>query len=134
MGERVSVCSSIVLWSPGHLPAAGRTTKLNNNYYFEGAVRRLEQRRPWKYGGVEHLPNHESFDVEFSPTGLVLELTDYRKSGAVYRINRYAYDEAGRLVRSVEFDGNGREVAISKYENLESKQLSVTRDSSGIVV
>jgi hypothetical protein len=105
---------------------------MNENYDVKGCVHTLELRRPWKYG-LDNLPNHESFDVEFSPTEKVLQQTDYTNATGVYRSSRFTYDDTGRLVRTVEFDGAGIEVAISEFEYFEGRRLCTTRDATGIV-
>src|SRR5215472_4245923 len=85
-----------------------RTRRMNENYGLKGPVHTLEQRRPWKYG-LEHLPNLESFDVEFSPAGQVLRQTNYTNAEGVYRTSHFVYDNTGKLIRAVEFDGRGKE-------------------------
>jgi hypothetical protein len=105
---------------------------MNENYDVKGCVRTLEQRSPWKYG-LDNLPNHESFDVEFSPAGQVLQQTDYTNATAVYRSSRFKYDDAGRLIRALEFDGAGVEVALSEFEYAEGRRVCTTRTATGIV-
>jgi len=105
---------------------------MNENYDLKGRVRTLEQRRPRNYG-LDNLPNHDSFDVEFSPTGQVLQQTDYTNASAVYRSWRFTYDDAGRHIRSVQFDGAGVEVAISEFERAEGRRVCTTRDATGAV-
>jgi hypothetical protein len=105
---------------------------MNENYDLKGRVRTLEQRSPWKYG-LDNLPNHESFDVEFSPTGQVLQQTDYTNASAVYKSWRFIYDDAGRHIRTVQFDGAGAEVAISEFERAEGRRVCTTRDATGVV-
>jgi hypothetical protein len=105
---------------------------MNENYDVKGCVHRLEQRRPWKYG-LEHLPDHESFDVEFSPTGQVLQQTDYTNATSIYRSSRFVYDDAGKLIRIVECDGAGIEVGVSEFEYSEGRRVCTTRDATGIV-
>ena len=105
---------------------------MNENYDVRGCVHKLEQRRLSKYE-LDNRPNLESFDVEFSPTGQVLQQTDYTNAGGIYRISRFAYDDAGRLVRAVEFDEAGIEAAISEFEYSEGRQVCTTTDASGVV-
>jgi hypothetical protein len=105
---------------------------MNENYDVKGSVHTLEQRKPWKYG-LEHLRNLKSFDVEFSPAGQVLQRTDYTNAESIYRSTRFEYHESGRLIRAVEIDGAGIELAVSEFEYSESKQLCITRDTKGIV-
>lgn len=105
---------------------------MDENYDVRGCVHTLEQRRSWKYG-LDHLPDHESFDVELSPTGKVLKQVDYTFAKGVYRTSRFAYDNAERLIRTVKLDGAGIEVAISEFEYSEGRRVCTTRDTTGIV-
>lgn len=114
------------------LLAADRTGRMNEKYEIKGAVHRLEQRRPSKYG-LDHLPNRESFDVEFSPAGQVLQETQYTNAEGVYRSSRFVYDDAGKLVRTVEFDRAGLEVAVSEFEYSEARRMWIIRDATGAV-
>jgi hypothetical protein len=123
----------IVPWLAGNLPRLTAQNKLNKDYDLAGSVCRLEQRRPWKCGGLDQLSNPDSFDTVFSVAGKVLEHTDYTFAGGVYRRNRYSYDETGLLVRAVQSDGNGNEVTISEFEYLESKQICTTRSPTGVL-
>ena len=116
-------------WS---LPVADHTKRMNENYDFSGSVHRLEQRKPWEYG-LDHLPNHEAFDVEFSPTGQVLQQTDYTNALEIYRSTRYVYDDSARLIRSLEFDAAGTRRAVSEIEYSNEKRTWTTRNSIGIV-
>jgi hypothetical protein len=56
--------------------------RINDKYDVKGRVHKLEQRKVWNVG-LEHLPNPDSFDVEFSPSGQVLRKTTYNMAGAV---------------------------------------------------
>jgi hypothetical protein len=55
---------------------------MNDKYDIKGRVHKLEQRKVWNIG-LEHLPNRDSLDVEFSPSGQILRLTTYNMAGAV---------------------------------------------------
>jgi len=105
---------------------------MNENYEVKGCVHTLEQRGRTKYG-LDRQLSHESFDVEFSPTGQVLQQTDYTNATAVYGSSRFTYDTAGRLIRTVEFDGAGIEIAISEFEYPEGKRVCTIRDATGVV-
>jgi YD repeat-containing protein len=129
MHGRVIINRALVTRSP---LAADRTGRMNENYDVRGCVHRLEQRRFEKYG-LDNGPNRESFDVEFSPTGQVLQQTDYANAGGIYRTSRFTYDDAGRLVRAVEFDEAGIEVAISEFEYSGGRQVCTIIDASGVV-
>ncbi len=114
------------------LLAADRTRRMNENYGVKGSIHTLEQRKPWKYG-LDHLPNLESYDVEFSPAGQVLQRTDYTNAERIYRSSRFVHNDAGKLVRTVEFDGAGIELAISEFAYSEGRRVCTTRDERGIV-
>jgi hypothetical protein len=105
---------------------------MNENYNVKGYVQRLEQRRPWKHG-LDNLPNRESFDVEFSLTGQVLQQTEYTNATRAYRSSRFAYDDAGKLIRTVEFDGAGIQVSVSDFEYSDGRRVCTTRNATGIV-
>ncbi len=105
---------------------------MNENYGVKGSVHTLEQRRPWKHGLV-HLPNLQSFDIEFSPAGQVLHRTDYTNAEHIYRSSRFVYDDTGRLARSVEFDGTDTEVVLYEFEYSEGRRVCTARDARGIV-
>jgi hypothetical protein len=104
---------------------------MNENYDVKGSVHRLEQRRPWKYG-LDDLPNRESFDVEFSPSGQVLQQTDYTNAGGIYRSSRFLYGESGGLIRTLEFDGTGNKLTVSEFEYPGGRRTRITRDAVGI--
>jgi hypothetical protein len=55
---------------------------MKDKYDIKGRVHKLEQRKVWNIG-LEHLPNRDSLDVEFSPSGQILRLTTYNMVGAV---------------------------------------------------
>src|SRR2546427_13305067 len=55
---------------------------MKDKYDIKGRVHKLEQRKVWNIG-LEHLPNRDSLDVEFSPSGQILRLTTYNMAGAV---------------------------------------------------
>jgi hypothetical protein len=105
---------------------------MNENYDVKDSVQRLEQRRGWKHG-LDHLPNRESVDVEFSPAGQVLQQIDYRNDGGIYRSSRFLYDDIGRLIRTVEFDATGGELTVAEVEYSEQGRVRTTRDATGIV-
>jgi hypothetical protein len=105
---------------------------MNENYDVKGFVHTLEQRRPWKYE-LDNRPNRESFDVEFSPTGQVLQQTGYTNATGVYGSSRFAYDDEEKLIRIVEFDGAGTEVSVSDFEYSDGRRVCTTRSAAGIV-
>lgn len=106
---------------------------MNDNYGIKGRVRRLEQRKQWGFsdGPLSHVPNFDSYDVEFCSTRLVLAKTFYTHSGAVHRSTRFEYNCAGQLVHSEEFDRQGQKLKISELVYAESKCKWRTYDASG---
>ncbi len=70
---------------------------MNDKYDVKGRVRRLEQRKDWNLG-LEHLPNRDSFDVEFSPTGQILRVTTYNMAGAVIVSEQFVYSVSNSTV------------------------------------
>lgn len=117
-------------------PVADPTSRMNANYDFSGRVLRLRHRKPWKFGrkfGLDHFPNHEAFDVEFSPTGQVLQQTDYTTALEIYRSTRWVYDDSDRLIRTLEFDAAGTQRAVSEFEYSNEKRAWTTSNSVGIV-
>jgi len=107
---------------------------MNEDYGVKGLVHRLEQRRPC-VPGLEHLLDHNSFDVEFSPSGQVIYLTQYTGAGNVCRSECHSYDESGKLTRSLEFDSAESEAGTTDYDyDSDGKRVSWTRrDKSGTV-
>lgn len=72
----------------------------------KGPVHRLEQRTQSRRSlkNLQHLPDFDSFDVEFSPSAQVVEQTRYTFGGTVHDFKRFIYGERGELVRNLEFD------------------------------
>jgi hypothetical protein len=59
---------------------------MNEEYGLKGYVQRLEQRRQSRFDteSLQQTPDHNSFDVEFSLLGQVLQQTNYTYGGSVY--------------------------------------------------
>lgn len=107
---------------------------MNEEYGVKGRVRTLHQRKNWlSDSGIAHLPNHDSFDVEFSPTGGVLLETTYTFSNDVYGHACFVYDDDQRLIRANRFDESDREKSSFEYEYVEGRCLWTARDPTGIV-
>jgi hypothetical protein len=121
-----------VLWSPGRYWLLTALKRMNENYDVKGSVHTLEQRRPRKYR-LDHLPNRQSFDLEFSPTRQILQQTAYTNSEGIYRSSRFAYDDTGRLTRIVESDGTGKEFRVSEFEYSLRRRTCTTRNATGIM-
>ena len=79
-----------------------------DKYDVKGRVCSLEQRKNWNLG-LEHLPNRDSFDVEFSPSGQILRITTYNMAGAAIGSEQFVYSDAGKIACSLEFDSAGRQ-------------------------
>jgi hypothetical protein len=74
----------------------------------------LEQRKVWNIG-LEHLPNRDSFEVEFSPSGQILRLTTYNMAGAEIGSNHFVYNDSGKVSRSLELDSMGRQIHSNDF-------------------
>jgi hypothetical protein len=87
---------------------------MNDKYDVKGRVHKLEQRKIWNIG-LEHLPNRDSFDVEFSPSGQILRRTTYNMAGAVIGSDHFVYNDSGKVSCSLEFDGMGRQIHSTDF-------------------
>ncbi|HLY60140.1 MAG TPA: hypothetical protein VKV95_05195 [Terriglobia bacterium] len=109
---------------------------MNEKYGLKGLVHKLEQRKNknWLRGsGIDHFSNYESFDLEFSPTGLVLSETSYNHCAEIYGSTHFVYDDAGKLIREIEFDETDTESAITEYEYSARRCTWIRREAGGIV-
>lgn len=82
---------------------------MNDKYDVKGRVHKSEQRKAWNIG-LDHVPNPDSFDVEFSPSGQVLRKTNYNMAGAVIGSVHFLYNDSGKISRSLEFDGAEKQI------------------------
>jgi hypothetical protein len=105
---------------------------MNSDFEVKGPVCTLKQRSTSRFG-LDEQPNRENFDAKFSPAGQILKQTDYTNAAAVYRTTCWVYDDAGLLIRALEFDSAGTETAISKFTHAEGRRECITRDAKGIV-
>lgn len=87
---------------------------MNDEFDVKGRVHWLEQRKVWNIGLV-HVPNPDSFDVEFSPSGQVLRKTTYNMAAAVSGSVHFLYDDFGKISRSLEFDGAGKQIHSNDF-------------------
>src|SRR4029077_19112210 len=80
---------------------------MHDNYDVKGRVHRIDQRLQSveSLKNLQHLHDHDSFDVEFSPSGQVVQQTNYTFGAKVHGSKRLIYAERGELVRTLEFDG-----------------------------
>jgi hypothetical protein len=107
---------------------------MNENYGVKGPVHRLEQRKLWNVG-LEQLPNHESFDVEFSPSGQPLRITNYNMGGAAIGSEQFVYSSSGQTIRSVGFDSAGAKIRGSDFDyRTDGSRIVTTRKTSGDVM
>jgi hypothetical protein len=108
---------------------------MNEEYGIRGCVYRLEQRRQSRFDSepLNQTPDYNSFDVEFSLSGQVLQETSCTCGGAVYRSTRFEYDEARRLIRTTSFDSTGAELGCSELAYSDGKCAWVNRDATGII-
>jgi hypothetical protein len=106
---------------------------MNESYDLKGRVQRVEQRRPG-ISRLEHLRDLESFDIEFSPIGQVIQTIHYTHARSVAGSERFLYDEAGTLISSISFNGAGLQMNITEYEyDDDGRSLGwVIRDASGV--
>ena len=93
---------------------------MNENYDVKGSVRRIEQRTPG-VSGLERLRNRNSFDVDFSPTGQALRITNYKNSGDVDDSRENVFDTNGVHVRTIFFDSDGAETGRTELQHDESR-------------
>ena len=89
---------------------------MNDKYDVKGRVHKLEQRKVWNIG-LDHVPNPDTFDVEFSPSGQVLRKTTYNMAGAVIGSVHFLYNDSGQISRSLEFDGAGKQIHSNDFVN-----------------
>ncbi len=87
---------------------------MNEEYGTRTLVHILRQRTP-TVKGLEHLPNFDCFDVEFSPAGTVLSIARFKGDGSVESTQSFIY-ECGRLVRSRKVDSSDHGECLQSYE------------------
>jgi hypothetical protein len=108
---------------------------MHDNYDVKGGVHRIEQRRH----SVDHLAflpcpqDRDSFDVEFSPSGQVVQRTNYTFEAQIYGSKRFIYGGRGELVRTLEFEASGGRLGNTDFRfDSEGNCVGWTRfDSSG---
>src|SRR6266436_2082244 len=104
---------------------------MNDKHDVKGRVHKLEQRKVWNIG-LEHLPNHDSFDVEFSPSSQILRLTTYNMAGAVIGSSHFVYDDSGKISHSLEFDSTGRQIHSNEFvHQTQGNQVITISESEG---
>jgi hypothetical protein len=108
---------------------------MNEEYGIKGCVHRLEQRKHLKFSidGLDKKPNHDSYDVEFSIAGQVLQEITYNYGGTPCRSTKFDYDDAGRLTRTSAIGSTGVEIAVSELAYSKGKCTWVNRDATGTI-
>ncbi len=91
---------------------------MHDNYDVKGLVHRLEQRLQSvdRLKNLQHLLSFDIFDVEFSPFGQAVHLTNYTRGGKVHRYKRFTYAERGELVSTMEFDDTGKQLCSASFQ------------------
>jgi len=104
---------------------------MNESYDVKGCVRKIEQRRS-RLSVLQHVRDFESFDVEFSPAGQVIQTIHYTMSGRVHGSERFTYNEAG-VTGSFCFDAAGSQTTSTDYKyDGEGRQVGwVSKEASG---
>jgi hypothetical protein len=106
---------------------------MNEGYEIKERVHKLEQRAP-SIPRLEHLRDHKNFDVEFSPSGKVLQITNYTGALVVHSREYFIYDEA-TLALSVELAAAYRCKGITCLESCDKgRKTWVTRAPLGLVI
>ncbi len=88
---------------------------MNENYDVKGSVRRIEQRTPG-VSGLERLRDFNSFDIDFSLTGQVLRITNYKNSGDVSDSQKNVFDTNDVHLRTIFFDSNTAETGRTELQ------------------
>jgi hypothetical protein len=101
---------------------------MNENYGVKGRIHTLEQRKLWNVG-LEQLPNRDSFDVEFSPSGQTLRIQNYNMAGTATGSQHFIYDNSGKVIRCVECDRTGQETRTSEflYQSKEGRVVTTSK-------
>jgi hypothetical protein len=91
---------------------------MHDNYDVKGRVLRIDQRLQSveSLKNLQHLNDHDSFDIEFSHSGQVIQQTSYTFGAKVYGSKRFIYAERGELVRTLEFDGTGSQLRSTNFQ------------------
>lgn len=91
---------------------------MNENYEVKGRVHTLRQRREYQpiTPEIDRHRDFESFDVEFSPEGLVQEFTTYTNLGMFDGRECCSYDRKQRCVRALKYDSSSDLAAVVSYD------------------
>ena len=110
---------------------------MNEAYGVKGRVHKLEQRKAHAFSlselpSLAGLRNLDSFDVEFSPSGQILRITNFNMAGNPIGAKHFVDDASGRTIRCIESDEAGRQTSLTDfvYES-EERRIVTTRKPSG---
>jgi hypothetical protein len=105
--------------------------RMNENYEIKVGVHKLEQRTP-SIPRLKHLRDHKNFDIEFSPSGKVLQVTNYTGALIVHSREYLLYDDQLTLALSVELDAAYRCKKITSLESFDKGVKTwITRTTLG---
>jgi hypothetical protein len=98
---------------------------MNGGYEVIGRVHTLRQRREnTSFPAIDGCRDLQSFDIEFSPEGLIQKLNSYTNRAEFDGSELYFYDDRRRLVRIVQCDKHGAETGSVSYEPTKDTGLS----------
>lgn len=100
---------------------ADRTARMNEYYEVKGRVHTLKQRREnTSFPAIDGYRDRHSFDIEFSPAGLIQRLNSYTNGAEFDGSEVYSYDDQRRLVRIVQYDRHGVQTGSESYEPIKN--------------
>jgi hypothetical protein len=93
---------------------------MHDNYDVKGRVLRIDRRLQSveSLKNLQHLHDHDSFDIfdiEFLPSGQVVQQTSYTFGAKVHGSKRFIYAERGELLRTLEFGGAGSSLRSTDF-------------------
>ena len=104
---------------------------MREKYGVKGPVRRIEQRRFLDIG-LPDLPDHESFDVEYSPSGKTLQLTRFNMAGNAIASEQLLCDGSDEVYHVVKFDGAGKPTrGIDLGRRIDGNRITTVTESDG---
>jgi len=137
MTRKRGILEQFFSWSLGLNRQLTTPRRMHDNYDVKGRVHRIEQRAQSveSLKNLYHLPDFDSFDVEFSPIGQVLQQTMYTLGAKVHGSKHFVYGELGELVRTLEFDGAGNQLGSTDFQcDSEGRCVGWTgHDCSGVL-
>lgn len=108
---------------------------MNEEYGIKGPLVRLVQREQQNLSNdrLIQTPNHNSFDLDFSNTGLITRKTLYTYGETVFRVTEFEYDDSGRLTRTEDFDATGTKIGSSELVFSQGACAWTDRDGVGVM-